>query len=148
MTETTDLPSEATIHAWARLVRVSQDLIGRVEADLKAAGHPPLAWYDVLLELRRAEPDRLRPYQLQERLLLAQYNMSRLLDRMAKAGLIQRVPCEEDGRGHILAITNEGQAVRRAMWPVYARAIARHFGDRLTAGEAETLTALLAKLKE
>lgn len=147
MIENADTPSDETVHAWARLVRVSQDLIGRVEADLKAAGHPPLAWYDVLLELKRAEPERLRPYQLQDRMLLAQYNMSRLLDRMARARLILREPCVEDGRGHILTLTDEGRAVQRRMWPVYAAAISRHFGARLSAGEAATLAGILTKLK-
>lgn len=148
MIEKTDIPADATIHAWARLVRVSQDLIGRVEAELKSAGLPPLSWYDVLLELKRAEPERLRPYQLQEHMLLAQYNMSRLLDRMAKAGLILRQPCEEDGRGHILSLTDEGRSMQRRMWPVYADAIERHFGGCLTSDDVEALINLFSKLRD
>ena len=88
--------SDETVTAWARLVRISQAVLSKVEADLKAADLPPLSWYDALLELERARPDGLRPYQLQERMLLAQYNMSRLTDRLAKAGYIEREDCSDD----------------------------------------------------
>ena len=81
-------PSEQAITAWARLVRTSQSLLPAVEADLKAQGFPPLAWYDALLELRRAGAEGLRSFELQEQMLLAQYNLSRLTDRLQKAGYI------------------------------------------------------------
>ena len=41
-------PSEAAIQAWARLVRVSGALLDAVEAELKAAGFPPLVWCGTL----------------------------------------------------------------------------------------------------
>ena len=56
-----------------------------VEVDLKRAGFPPLSWYDVLLELRRAGDDGLRPLEIEARLLLAQHNVSRLIERLEKA---------------------------------------------------------------
>ena len=48
-------------------------------------GHPPLAWYDALLEIEKAGPDGLRPFELRKLLLLPQYGTSRLLDRMVTA---------------------------------------------------------------
>lgn len=138
---------DVTVTAWARLQRVSQDLLNRVEEDLKQAGHPPLAWYDVLLEIRRAEPTPLRPFQLQEELLLAQYNLSRLLDRMATSGVLERRPCVEDGRGHSLHLTAQGRKLLTDMWPVYAKAIKTHFAARLTTPEREALNGILGKLK-
>jgi hypothetical protein len=56
-----------------------------VEEDLKTAALPPLSWYDLLLELLRAEPGGLRTYRLQSAMLIPQYNMSRLIDSIAKA---------------------------------------------------------------
>lgn len=133
--------------AWARLVRVSQSVLDAVEADLKAAGMPPLLWYDALLELRRAEPGGLRPFELQGRMLLAQYNLSRLLDRIVKAGHARREPCPQDGRGHVLQITATGHGLLQSMWPVYRQAIATHFADRLEDSEAGELARLLGKLQ-
>lgn len=137
-------PSSTVVLAWSRLVRAHGAALGHVERALKDAGLPPLEWYDVLLELERAGP--LRPRDLQGRLLLAQYNLSRLLDRMAAAGSVGKQPCAEDGRGHVVAITEEGRALRLRMWPVYARSIEGAVGERLSEQEAETLASILAKL--
>jgi DNA-binding MarR family transcriptional regulator len=139
------LPSDAVIRAWARLVRAQQTVLAAVEAELKAAGFPPLAWYDVLLELSRADAG-LRPFALEQALLLAQYNLSRLLDRLEKAGYVERRTCAEDGRGQIVAITPSGRALIKRMWPTYRAAIARHLGAKLSEDEAARLASLLGKL--
>src|SRR4051812_16521903 len=108
-------PSPAVVTAWARLVRAGTAVQAAVEADVKAAGHPPLAWYDVLLELSRRE-EGFRPFELERELLFAQYNLSRLLDRMEDAGLLARHPAPDDGRGSVVAITAEGRALMNKMW--------------------------------
>jgi DNA-binding MarR family transcriptional regulator len=132
---------------WARFMRVSQAVLGAVEVDLKAAGFPPLAWYDALLELRRVEPEGLRQFELQEQMLLAQYNLSRLVDRLARSGLVRREQCPEDGRGQVIGLTEKGRALIDAMWPAYRAAIMSHFGDRLGAGEAAVLGGVLERLR-
>ena len=138
--------AEEVVTAWARLVRAEQALLGRIEGELKEAGFPPLGWYDVLLELGRAEHGRLRPIELEKRTLLAQYNASRLIDRMAKASLVRREAHPEDGRGQWVSITPEGRALQKRMWRVYGAAIATHVGSKLQRSEAGQLAALLAKL--
>ena len=139
-------PSDETVTAWARLVRAEQTVLEQIAAELKAADLPPLAWYDVLLELSRAEDGRLRPLELERRTLLAQYNASRLVDRMEKAGLVKRLPHPEDGRGQLVAITAAGRAQQKRIWKVYGPAIARHVGAKLRPAEAVELGRLLAKL--
>jgi DNA-binding MarR family transcriptional regulator len=142
------LPSEAVIRTWARLVRAQQQALTAVEADLKAAGFPPLAWYDVLLELSRAAGGELRPFALEQELLLAQYNLSRLIDRLEKAGYVERKTCPEDGRGQVVAITTSGRALLKKMWPTYRAAIGRHVGAKLSEDDATRLAALLGKLTD
>jgi DNA-binding MarR family transcriptional regulator len=139
-------PSDAVVRAWTRLIRAQQAALSAVEADLKTAGFPALAWYDVLLELSRAEGGGLRPFALEQELLLAQYNLSRLLDRLEQAGYVERLACAEDGRGQIVAITASGRALVKRMWPTYRAAIARHVGAKLSEDEAARLAALLGKL--
>ncbi len=132
---------------WARFMRVSQSVLAAVECDLKAAGFPPLAWYDALLELRRVAPEGLRQFELQAHMLLAQYNMSRLIDRLAQAGYARRQPCPEDGRGQVVTLTEKGRAVIDAMWPAYRSAITARFGDRLDGRQAEALGEILETLR-
>src|SRR2546423_2261855 len=139
-------PSDPVTKAWARLVRAQESLLGAVERDLKAAGLPPLAWYDVLLELSRAPAGRLRPIEIEKKTLLAQYNLSRLLDRLEKEGLIAREPCDDDARGQWVVITEKGGALRARAWKVYARAIQKHVGGKLDDKAAAQLADLLARL--
>jgi DNA-binding MarR family transcriptional regulator len=139
-------PTKSAVHAWALLVRKSQHVLNSVERDLKAAGLPPLSWYDALLELERAETGQLRPFELEQRMLLAQYHMSRLTARLAKAGYVERLACAEDGRGQIIRITGAGRSLLTRMWPVYAGAIRRHFADKMTDEEAALLARMLGKL--
>jgi DNA-binding MarR family transcriptional regulator len=140
-------PSQIAVAAWSRLMRVSRDVLDRVESDLRAAGLPPLAWYDALLELRR-RPEGMRPVELQKAMLLAQYNLSRLLDRLETAGLVTRAPCPEDRRGQVVRVTDAGLALQREIWPRYRDAIAERFAGKLTEAEAATLHELLGKLTD
>ena len=142
----TDIPSAAVVQVWTRLVRARHRALAAVEADLRRAGFPPLAWYDALLELRRAGPEGLRPYALEAAMLLAQYNLSRLVERLDAAGHLVRAPSPADGRGQVLTITASGRALLEAMWPAYAAAIQRHVGTRLEEAEAATLAGLLDRL--
>ncbi len=142
MTETVDQTA-----LWARFMRVSQAVLAAVEADLKTAGLPPLAWYDALLELRRVAPEGLRQFELQAKMLLAQYNLSRLIDRLDRAGYVRRTPCPEDGRAQVIYLTEKGRALIDAMWPAYGRAIAVHFSERLDDEEARLLANFLEKLR-
>lgn len=134
------------ILAWARLLKVSAKLLDAAERDLKAADLPPLAWYDALLELHRAAPAGLRPGDLEKEMLLPQYNVSRLIDRLEEAGYAERRPHPEDKRGQIVHITGKGVDLLRRMWRVYRRTVAKNFAERLGEGGAEKLSELLKLL--
>ena len=143
------MPSETAITAWARLLRAAETALDGVQQDLKRAGLPPLAWYDVLLELGR-ESRRgkgLRQRDLQAEMLLTSYNLSRLTDRMEAEGLVRREPCVEDGRGALVVVTDKGRALKRRMWPIYAKAIAARFSERFAEAELAALAELLRKLR-
>jgi DNA-binding MarR family transcriptional regulator len=136
--------SHAAQGAWVQLIRAHRSALCSVERALRAADLPPLEWYDVLLELERRGP--LRSRDLQERLLLAQYNLSRLLDRMESEKLISRERCSEDARCQWVKATNNGKALRKRMWPVYSEAIESALGAKLTGSQAEKLSELLSRI--
>lgn len=134
------------IGTWIQLFRTHKVLRNRVDHALKMAKLPPLEWYDILLELDRATTDGLRPYELEQTLLLPQHGVSRLVDRMVKEGLISRKPSAEDGRGYRLFITSEGRNLRQKIWKTYGPQIEQGIATNLTSTEAKTLTKLLAKI--
>src|SRR5262245_65152985 len=92
-------PSDAVVDAWIALMRAQQMTLLKIERAFREAKLPPHAWYDALWELDRAGGDGLRPFEIEQRLLIAQSNISRLIDRLAQQGYVERQPCQEDGRG-------------------------------------------------
>lgn len=142
----TQRPSETVVDAWIALVRAQQAAVLKVERAFREEGLPPHSWYDVLWELDRAPQSGLRPFEIERRLLIAQSNISRLIDRLESQGYVERRACKEDGRGQHIAITVAGRELRRKMWPVYARAITDAVGRHLTEREAASLRELLGKL--
>lgn len=145
MSDVDDLPV-ADVTTWARLLRVSQALLAATDAELKAKGFPPLAWYDALLELKRAGEAGLRPFELQREMLLAQYNVSRLIDRLVKAGYAERRAAVSDGRGQVLTISRAGRALLKGMWPTYQSIIRSAFAEKLDENEKLVLRDIFAKL--
>ena len=139
-------PTDSSLEAWVCLVRTEQKLLARVEEEMKQAGFPPLEWYDVLVELDREPTGTLPQAVVQSRVLLAQYNLCRLCDRLQREGLLVRQPSPDDGRSNLLVITENGRKLRREMWPSYAAAIETHLGSRLQPEEASELARLLGKL--
>ena len=139
-------PSDAVVDAWITLNRAQQAALLRIERAFREARLPPSAWYDVLWELDKAGAAGLRPFEIERQRLIAQSNISRLIDRLAEAGHVERLPCEEDARGQRVVITPAGREMRKRMWPVYARAIAEAVGRRISEREAAALRRVLQKL--
>ncbi len=138
------IPGDAIQRAWVALGRAAPAVKDQVEDKLKAAGLPSLDWYTVLWEIERAGAPQ-RPRDLATPLFIPRYALSRLVDRMETAGLIKRIRCIEDGRGHLLDLTAKGRSMRTAMWAVYGPAMAEAMTP-LNEEEAITLAALLNKL--
>jgi DNA-binding MarR family transcriptional regulator len=138
--------NELTISTWAQLLRTSQRFTDQVEAALKQEKMPSLGWYDILLELRRVGSAGLRQFELGEKLLLPKHNLSRRIDKLQQEGLAERYLCESDGRGNVIAITADGEALLKRMWPVYAAQIETLLEEKLNVAELQQLSVLLGKL--
>ena len=134
--------------AWARFLVAHAVLIERIGAALAEAGLPGLTWYDVLWVLESAEGGRVRMHDLARQVVISRSNVTRLTDRLEKAGLVKRTDCPEDGRGTVCEITARGRALRAKMWPVYRRQIDALFGKHLGAREAESLTGVFERMLE
>jgi DNA-binding MarR family transcriptional regulator len=140
-----ELP-EAHLEAWRELLNAHARLIGSAEEALAANGLPPLSWYDVLWPLYDTPERKLRAGELAGRVVtISRTGLTRLVDRIEAAGLVKREAAPGDRRGTHVAITAEGVAMLRRMWPVYAGAV-RPALLELTADEAAALGALLARL--
>jgi len=104
------------------------------------------AQYNVLRILRGCHPDRATCSYIGERLLDRTPDVTRLLNRLQRAGLIERRRATHDRRVVEVWITEEGQErLRKADRPV------GEMIERITAGltedEHRTLSGLLEKLR-
>ena len=123
--------------AWREFLRAHSAMLRRISRDLEQEGLPPLPWYDVLAALRDAPDRRLRQVDLAERVLLSNSGISRLVDRIEKDGLVDRVSCPSDRRSFHVQLTDAGAGLLGRMWPVYARGIAEDFLPALGSNPCE-----------
>lgn len=104
-----------------------------------------LDWYDILHQLNRAG-GRLRMHELADVTLFSRTDCTRLVDRMADAGLVVREPAAEDGRGIYASLTVEGKAALRRAAATHLDDIERLFGTHLTQGEAAAIASGLGRV--
>jgi DNA-binding MarR family transcriptional regulator len=102
--------------------------------------------YDVLYTLSKCrEPVRIG--ELNRHVLLSQPALSRLVDRLAERGLIERQSDPADGRGVRLSLTEAGRDLQRQVGRQHARSVARAMNGRLTPGELRELETICLKLE-
>jgi DNA-binding MarR family transcriptional regulator len=140
------MDKDRLLRAWSHFLGTQPLAVRAIERRLAAAGQPPFAWYDVLLELERAG-GRERIGTLAEKLVVEPYNMTRLLDRLERAGLLRRERATGDRRGALAVLTDAGRTTRRRMWPLYEKAILEVFSS-LTDNDAESLIRIMKKVIE
>ena len=127
--ERPDLDAEA-LAIVGRLIRTASLAEERLAEGLRTHGLER-GWFDLLAPLRRAgEPYQLTPTQLMRATMLSSGGMTKRLDRLADAGLVERRPDPRDRRGTLVRLTPHGKAVVDA-------ALVDHL-----AGEEELLSAL------
>lgn len=122
---------------WRLFLTAHARLIDRIEAKLAEAKLPPLEWYDVLLTLKNAPDRRLRLSEVAQQVLLSRSNLTRLVDRLEKAGLLYREACPTDRRGTFAVLTEAGLAMQQQMWTIYSKGIAEYFACHLDDAEAK-----------
>ncbi|HEV2252004.1 MAG TPA: MarR family transcriptional regulator [Streptosporangiaceae bacterium] len=103
--------------------------------------------YDVLYTLSKC-PEPIRISELNRHVLLSQPALSRLVDRLAERGLVDRRPDPADGRGVRLALTPAGRAVQRQIGRQHARGVARAMTAGLDPAELNQLETICLKLAQ
>jgi DNA-binding MarR family transcriptional regulator len=131
---------------WQDFLATHRLIVGRLEERTLRDHQLPLAWFDVLIHLADRPGMRLRQCELRDRLLLSESGVSRLLVRMAAAGLVTRSPSDEDRRGVEVAITEQGCTALTAVTPILLDLVKSLFSGRLTATDRTALQRILNKL--
>jgi DNA-binding MarR family transcriptional regulator len=131
---------------WQDFLLAHRQLVGRLAEQMMTDHQLPLDWFDVLIHLADMPGMRLRQRDLRDRLLLSESGVSRLLVRMARAGLIARAPADDDRRGVEVELTDRGRMALSAAIESHLQLVASLFTDRLTAADRVALNRVLSKL--
>ena len=135
----------APLALFGRLFRVVQLADGSLSGEFGGHGLQP-GWFDLLAALRRAgAPYELNPTELMRATLLSSGGVTKRLDRLEEAALVERRPDPADRRGTLVRLTRRGKAVTD-------RALEAHVANEaellssLTAADRRALDDLLRKL--
>jgi DNA-binding MarR family transcriptional regulator len=133
------------VAAWACLLRVHAALLPKLERELTRAGLP-LTWYDVLLVLNAAPDRRLTMGELGARAVVSRERVSRVVQELERAGLVERSPNPDDKRSSYAQISSEGRHRLAAIAPVYLAEIQAHFTGHLSDREIVAVANALGKV--
>jgi DNA-binding MarR family transcriptional regulator len=129
--------------AWGALTRTHAAVTTRLQEALAQADFPPLPWYEVLATVADAPDRRMRMGDLAEALVITRGGLTKLVDRLIKAGLMERTFCESDRRVSYATLLPAGEELLEEMRPVVVGELEVAFSANLSAQQAQKLREML-----
>lgn len=141
-------PTPDQLTAWRSFLKAHARITRALEVELEAQQKLSLASYDVLVQLAEAPKRRLRMTELADAVLLSRSGVTRLVDRLEKAGMVTRGPVESDGRGVAAHLTEAGLMRLRVASRTHLSGIARHFAGKLVEDDLAALDRISRRLAD
>jgi DNA-binding MarR family transcriptional regulator len=132
--------------AWGALTRTQAAVSARLQEALTASGFPPLPWYEVLSTVADSADGRMRMGDLAEALVISRGGLTKLVDRLVKAGLLQRAFRADDRRVSYAVMTASGREMFAEMEPVVVGELRTAFTTSLSSRQATVLSESLQKI--
>jgi len=130
------------MRAWRSLLTAHRRLLQRLDEELQGSQDISVADYGVLVELSETG-GRMRMSELADRLLLSPSGLTRRLDNLVSAGLVERVRCPTDRRGSYAVLTDTGRHRLDRAAPDHVDQVRRHFVNRLSRDQLSQLAEAL-----
>ena len=146
ITPVAKLASTKAVQLWEGISRAHNSMTAAIEKDMLPQSGIALSWYEVLAHLNRAPNAMLRYQDLARFAGLTDSGVSRRLNQMIKAGLIDRHSCPTDRRGVYAHLTDKGKAGYEKSHAVFLRSLDRNLGSHLQPDEADLVHAALTRL--
>jgi DNA-binding MarR family transcriptional regulator len=137
--------TDAQLQDWRSFLRSHAVITRQLDADLIAGHSLTLSEYEVLLHLAQAPERQLRLVRLSEQVVLTRSGITRLVTRLEKQRLVERVCCPADRRGYNARLTDTGYERLREASPTHLDGIRRLFVEPL-GPELEALGETLARV--
>jgi DNA-binding MarR family transcriptional regulator len=140
------LPRERLV-VWRTFFEAAFALIDILDAELQEERGISIRWYDVLVHLEEADHG-IRMNELASRILSSKSGLTRVIDRMEEAGLVERRRPAEDRRVIEIVMTPSGQEALTHARTVHRRGITEHFAQHLNERDVAALSRALAKVRD
>ena len=134
------------LNAWGAFLTAHKALENILSRELESACGLPLTWFDALAQLRRAPAQRLTMGQLATALLFSKSGLTRLVDRLVEAGLVERLARPGDRRSLHIALTDAGEEKFRQALPIHLNHVKRYFAAYIEDGEAAAVESALVRM--
>lgn len=134
------------LDAFARLMRAHTVLRRELEAEVLSPRGLTINDFEALLHLSKADEHRLRRIDLVNLLMLTPSGVTRLLEGLQEAGLVENRQCGDDARVTWAELTDDGVETIECVGANHARVLRSLFRDSLSENEVEQLSRLLGKL--
>jgi DNA-binding MarR family transcriptional regulator len=118
--------------AWRAWLYSTQLLMDRLDRELTHETGIPHGYYEILVALSETPERMMRMSELAERCLSSRSRLSHAVSRLEERGWVRRQVCEDDGRGQLAVLTDEGFAALEAAAPVHVEGVRTHLFDQLT----------------
>ena len=125
--------------AWRAWLYSSLLLQDRLDRELTRETGISHAYYEILVQLSEAPGRTLRMSQLADRSLSSRSRLSHAVSRLEERGWVRRQVCEDDGRGQLAVLTDEGFAALEAAAPVHVEGVRTHLFDQLTPAQVTAM---------
>ena len=136
----------AALEAWRSYLQSHASILRALDAELIAEHGMTTRDYEVLLYLSQA-PDRKLPMSaLAESTMLTRSGITRLIDGLVNATLIERVSCPNDARVSYAQLTDAGHEKLRFAGCTHVASIRRLFLEHFDEDEIAQLASLLGRL--
>jgi DNA-binding MarR family transcriptional regulator len=134
------------LDAFARLMRAQTVLRRELEAEVLSPRGLTFNDFEALLHLAKAEHQRLRRVDLSALLMLTPSGVTRLLDGLQGAGLVESKQCPSDARVTWAVLTEEGAQTLECVGAIHTEVLRGFFRGALDDEDIERLSELLARL--
>lgn len=134
------------VRAWREIMHVHAAVTEALDETLRTEMGIPGSWYEALVEIAFAGGN-MRMHEFAAETTLTKSGATRFVDRLEKAGLVERRLCPTDRRAFHLSLTERGKSVQKAADPLVLRVIDERFGRYLTDDEAMILRQALSKVR-
>lgn len=134
--------------AWELYFTTTARLTERIEAALKCQSGLSMPEYSVLLMTDRAGEAGIRPSVLAHKVVFSRSRLTHTMKRLESRNLISRRPCQGDGRGGLVFLTDAGKRLFDEAAIIQRDVIRRLFLNEITPEEIDMLTGLFSRVSE